>query len=108
MNISGIHPVSGLYSNRNYINEGTSALQPGDNKPTAPSFGAYDVGKLHKPASNGVTNPGRITKIHSRAQVEKAVDTMRKDSSLHKYQKFIGEGASKAVAGRDVMENFTL
>lgn len=107
MNISGIRPVSGLYSNRSYISEGTltPARRP---EPAAPSFGAYGVDKLHRPLSQGVSAQGRITKIHSNAQIEKAVDTMRKDSSLHKYQKFIGEGPKKAVAGRDVMENFTL
>lgn len=89
MNISGIRPVSGTYTN------------------TQETFGAYDVSNLHKPEGSEI-KVGKVTSVHSISQVEKAVSTMKKDALLHKYQKFVGDVVMASRPGRGVMENFAL
>lgn len=86
MNISGIRPVSD-YSR---------------------SFGVYDVAKLHKPTAGDITVVGKSALIHSQSQVNQAVDIMKRDSSLYKYNKFLGVKADTTPVLRPEMENFNL
>lgn len=70
-------------------------------------FGAYDANKLVKPEA-GKLNVDPVSSRHSHIQVEKAVDTMKRDQVLHKYQKFVGERTRESFVGRGITENFTL
>ncbi len=92
MNVSGIG--NSLDSYREYQN-------------TDVGFGAYDANKLVKPEA-GKLNVEPVSSRYSHVQVEKAVDTMKRDQVLHKYQKFIGERTAESFVGRGITENFTL
>lgn len=52
------------------------------------TFGVYDVARQVKPEIEDLDVPQRVTSVHSKAQVKKAVDVMRRDTSLFRYLKF--------------------
>lgn len=52
------------------------------------TFGVYDLARQVRPEMEDLDAPKRVTSMHSKAQVKKAVDVMRRDTSLFRYLKF--------------------
>lgn len=129
MYISGIRPVSGFYSGK--VNNVTPAsdrsvqtqTDTGQQTPapekesgvslsisqdgSVRSFGSYDVARQQRP-SEGI-RPTGIDKAFSQAEVAKAVDVMKRDGALHKYQTFVSSiNKEPLIRQSGVLENFTL
>ena len=132
MNISGIRPAVGFY------NENSIRFRPDFNQkpveeeiiPKLPSednnkskvisdeeiasarqgqtFGSYDFASQYKPSTVHEMK-GADSDIKS-LDVEKAVDEMKKDSAIHRYQYFVQNKPKAGLESTDVRgpENFTL